>query len=384
MNNASQPTEVEVNLTSESRYHRSELITWWDQSALLSARVLVVGAGALGNEIVKNLALVGVGNLTIVDMDIIEHTNLARCVFFRSEHEQKFKSEVLAFEANSLNPDVKTEFYTCPIQELGDGFIGQFDLIVAGLDNREARVWLGAAAKRTGRTWIDGAIEGLMGKVQTFVPDGPCYACTMGDKDWEALTKRLSCKLLGVEEMEGGHTPTNATTSSIIAGVQAQEAIKYLVSKKDYYAIENKVWRMMGEQMATFFSIVEISDDCPFHYDFIETSSQAHLPQKLSDIWSAFEVNSESVLGFYDDFILIEGCKVCGGQSKIGYKDLMKRQGKCKECQAELNIELFSRIQHEETVSSMEIIPEYWPLKTLIEFNLNGKTTRHLLERGKI
>jgi hypothetical protein len=206
----------------------------------------------------------------------------------------------------------------------------------------------------------------------------------MGDKDWEALTKRLSCKLLGVEEMEGGHTPTNATTSSIIAGVQAQEAIKYLVSKKDYYAIENKVWRMMGEQMATFFSIVEISDDCPFHYDFIETSSQAHLPQKLSDIWSAFEVNSESVLGFYDDFILIEGCKVCGGQSKIGYKDLMKRQGKCKECQAELNIELFSRIQHEETVSSMEIIPEYWPLKTLIEFNLNGKTTRHLLERGKI
>ncbi len=384
MNNASQPTEVEVNLTSESRYHRSELITWWDQSALLSARVLVVGAGALGNEIVKNLALVGVGNLTIVDMDIIEHTNLARCVFFRSEHEQKFKSEVLAFDANRLNSDVKTEFYTCPIQELGDGFIGQFDLIVAGLDNREARVWLGAAAKRTGRTWIDGAIEGLMGKVQTFVPDGPCYACTMGDKDWEALTKRLSCKLLGVEEMEGGHTPTNATTSSIIAGVQAQEAIKYLVSKKDYYAIENKVWRMMGEQMATFFSIVEISDDCPFHYDFIETSSQAYLPEKLSDIWNAFEVNSESVLGFYDDFILIEGCQACGGQSKIGYKDLMKRQGKCKECQAELNIELFSRIQHEETVSSMEIIPEYWPLKTLIEFNLNGKTTRHLLERGKI
>ena len=151
-------TEVEIDLTSESRYHRSELITWWDQKALLASRVLVVGAGALGNEIVKNLALVGVGNLTIVDMDIIEHTNLARCVFFRTEHEQMYKADVLAAEASKMNPDVSTQSYVCPIQELGDGFLLDFDLIIAGLDNREARVWLGAAAKRTGKIWIDGAI----------------------------------------------------------------------------------------------------------------------------------------------------------------------------------------------------------------------------------
>lgn len=382
MTDSNNSIEVEFEATSEGRYHRSELITWWDQSALLSAKVLVVGAGALGNEIVKNLALVGVGNLTIVDMDIIEHTNLARCVFFRPEHEQKFKSEILAAEANRMNSDVKTEYYTCPIQELGDGFIGQFDLIVAGLDNREARVWLGAAAKRTGRVWIDGAIEGLMGKVQTFVPDGPCYACTMGDKDWEALTKRLSCKLLGVEEMEGGHTPTNATTSSIIAGVQAQEAIKYLVGKRDYFAIENKVWRMMGEQMATFFSIVDISDDCPFHYDYIEVSSTSELPKTIGEIWENLKQDDQAVVGFYDDFIVIEGCKKCGVESKAGYKDLMKRQGMCKSCQTELNIELFSRIQHDENVASMEIIPEYWPLQTLVEFTHDGKVTRHLLERG--
>lgn len=375
--------EIQMEQTSESRYHRSELITWWDQKALLSSNVLVVGAGALGNEIVKNFALVGVGNITIVDMDIIEHTNLARCVFFRPEHEQKYKSEILAFEANRLNPDVKTKYFTCPIQELGDGFVGEFDLIVAGLDNREARVWLGAAAQRTGRVWIDGAIEGLMGKVQTFIPSGPCYACTMGDKDWEALSKRLSCKLLGIEEMQGGHTPTNATTSSIIAGVQSQEAIKYLVGKKDYFAIENKVWRMMGEQMATFFSAIDISEDCPFHYDFEEIRTVNKLPLKLSEIWKITNENSESTLSFYDDFILIEGCQSCNGSSKIGFKDMMKKQGKCKECDRELNVELYSKIKKSDDVSNLEINPDYWPIKALVQFQDSTGTRRQLLERGK-
>ena len=67
----------------ESRYDRQERIWWWDQASLASARVLVVGAGALGNEIVKNLALVGVGHVDVVDMDSIENSNLARCAFLR-------------------------------------------------------------------------------------------------------------------------------------------------------------------------------------------------------------------------------------------------------------------------------------------------------------
>ena len=71
-----------IDLTKKDKYNRQKGITWWDQSALRASHVLVVGAGALGNEIVKNLALVGVGKISIVDMDQIEHTNLARCVFF--------------------------------------------------------------------------------------------------------------------------------------------------------------------------------------------------------------------------------------------------------------------------------------------------------------
>jgi adenylyltransferase/sulfurtransferase len=375
--------EVKIDLTSESAYHRQELITWWDQKALLSSRVLVVGAGALGNEIVKNLALVGVGNITIVDMDIIEHTNLARCVFFRRDDELKLKAEVLAREASKMNLDVKSDFYTVPVQDLGDGFLLNFDLILAGLDNREARVWLGAAAKRTGKVWIDAAIEGLMGKVQTFVPDGPCYACTMGDKDWEALTKRLSCKLLGVEEMEGGHAPTNATTSSIIAGIQTQEAIKYLVGKKDFYALENKVWRMLGEQMATFTSNVDISDDCPFHYDHVEVSGSTNLPETMGKLWETFNQPEDAVLSFYDDFITIAECPGCSAASKFGYKDLMKKQGTCQACDITLTVNLNSKITLSDEISSTKVNTNYWPMHSLIEFNSNGVTSRYLVNRSK-
>lgn len=375
--------EVKIDLTSESAYHRQELITWWDQKALLSSRVLVVGAGALGNEIVKNLALVGVGNITIVDMDIIEHTNLARCVFFRRDDELKLKAEVLAREAARMNSDVKADFYTVPVQDLGDGFLLNFDLILAGLDNREARVWLGAAAKRTGKVWIDAAIEGLMGKVQTFVPDGPCYACTMGDKDWEALTKRLSCKLLGVEEMEGGHAPTNATTSSIIAGIQTQEAIKYLVGKKDFYALENKVWRMLGEQMATFTSNVDISDDCPFHYDHVEVSGSTNLPETMGKLWETFNQPDDAVLSFYDDFITIAECPGCSAASKFGYKDLMKKQGTCQACDITLTVNLNSKITLSDEISSTNVNANYWPMHSLIEFKSNGATSRYLVNRSK-
>lgn len=383
MSNLNQTDGVEIDLTSESPYHRQELITWWNQKALLAAKVLVVGAGALGNEIVKNLALVGVGNITIVDMDIIEHTNLARCVFFRKDDELKLKAEVLAREASRMNSDVKTEYFTSPIQELGDAFLLQFDLILAGLDNREARVWLGAAAKRTGKVWIDAAIEGLMGKVQTFVPDGPCYACTMGDKDWEALTKRLSCKLLGVEEMEGGHAPTNATTSSIIAGIQTQEAIKYLVGKSDYYALENKVWRMLGEQMATFTSVVEISDDCPFHYDFVELGGTAVLPTTMNEIWSIFDQPENAVLSFYDDFITIDQCPGCSDSSKFGYKDLMKKQGTCQSCDITLTVNLSSRVSKSDALASESINANHWPMQTLVEFKSDSGIRRYRLDRSK-
>lgn len=374
---------IHIVVNSDDRFDRQKLITWWDQSKLTSARVLVVGAGALGNEIVKNLALVGVGHITIVDMDTIERSNLARCIFFRESDEGMAKSEVLAREVKRLNSEIETSFYTCPVQELGDAFIADYTLVIAGLDNREARVWLGSAVRRIGKIWIDAAIEGLMGSVQTFTPTGPCYACSMNEVDWKAVAHRRSCKLLGNEEIEAGHTPTNATTSSIIAGIQTQEAIKYLVEEPDLYALENKVWRMFGEQMATYTSLIDIDEECPFHYDFLPADGEFALPKKISELWGLTNSSESSTLSFYDDFIVIHPCSSCGGEAKVGFKDVMKKQGKCGKCDAELVVDLCSRIKIDDAAATIEINPDFWPIKSYVQFSNAGTYTRKTITRSK-
>src|SRR6476660_1500957 len=88
------------------RYGRFRLISWWRQERLAAAKVLVVGAGALGNEVLKNLALLGVGTVYVIDLDEVEPSNLSRSVLFRAEDGGRGKAEVAARRAGEINPDV--------------------------------------------------------------------------------------------------------------------------------------------------------------------------------------------------------------------------------------------------------------------------------------
>ncbi|MFN8857498.1 MAG: HesA/MoeB/ThiF family protein, partial [Planctomycetaceae bacterium] len=76
----------------DDRFARFRLMSWWDQPRLAAARVLVIGAGALGNEILKNLALLGIGQAVVCDLDQIEQSNLSRSVLFREGDRGRAKS----------------------------------------------------------------------------------------------------------------------------------------------------------------------------------------------------------------------------------------------------------------------------------------------------
>ena len=183
------------------RYSRLTLIPWWDQKRLRSASALVIGAGALGNEIVKNLTLLGLGKITVVDMDRIESSNLSRSVLFRLSDVGNYKSEVIARNAQQLNPDVRVIPVVGRFEDsVGLDLLRNSDLIFAGLDSRLARLNLGRACRLVGKPWIDGAIEALHGIARIFSSEGPCYECTLNEIDLELIAKRKSCALISKEE----------------------------------------------------------------------------------------------------------------------------------------------------------------------------------------
>ena len=93
----------------EDRFSRLRLIPWWDQAKIAESRVLVVGAGALGNEILKNLALLGFQQIVVVDLDRIEESNLSRTVLFRTENIGNYKAEVAAKSLRSVAPDIQVQ-----------------------------------------------------------------------------------------------------------------------------------------------------------------------------------------------------------------------------------------------------------------------------------
>ena len=222
-------TRVEVRL-HEDRFQRHTLIPWWDQNRLSSARALVLGVGALGNEIVKNLCLLGIGHIRIVDLDVVENSNLSRSPLFRTRHEGMPKAQAAAESARELYPSVCVHWHHLDlVHDLGWGHVLDSDIVLAGLDGREARLSVNRACIRTGKLFFDGAIEGIAGVARVFDGrNGPCYECTFGERDWELLRHRRSCNMLSREQLTTGHTPTVATISSIVAALEVQQAIKHL------------------------------------------------------------------------------------------------------------------------------------------------------------
>jgi molybdopterin/thiamine biosynthesis adenylyltransferase len=363
---------------TNSRYHRQELITWWDQGKLLSSRVLVVGAGAIGNEVAKNLALVGVGHVEICDMDTIEHSNLARCVFFRDVHEGLNKATVLAQEIATLNPDIEAVGHGVAVQRLGVGYLRQFDIVIGALDNREARAWVNQACRKLGKYWIDGAIEGLRGLVRIFGPEGPCYACTLTEADYKQMSHRKSCALLAPEEILSGKTPTNATTAAIVAGIQVQEAIKFLTDNQDLMSVIGKVWSYTGDSMDVFVSKYQEDDYCLSH-DYYETI----LDQPVHDTLASAIDQAASTLGedpvavdFEDDLITVLPCTSCGsGDTATKLRSAFELgEGRCDNCGIERVGEMVTSVPIDSPV--LELPVEHFGFPLLDMVTIRGNTNR--------
>jgi molybdopterin/thiamine biosynthesis adenylyltransferase len=322
---------------AEDRFARFRLISWWDQDRLAKARVLLIGAGALGNEILKDLALLGVGQVVVADRDRVENSNLSRSILFRERDCGRSKAEVAARQAAEIYPAMKVQpFVGNIVYDLGLGVYHWADVILGGLDNREARVAINQATAKSGKVWIDGAIERLDGVARFFDPaTGPCYECTMGENDWKMLEQRRSCALLSRDEMERGKVPTTPTTASIIAGIQVQEAIKYLHGLN---VIAGQGFVFDGTYHQSYLVNYSRKPDCPAHDadlpvevlpDQIGLTRAGDLLERVRS-----ELGPDAVIEASRDLLERLHCPACGDDEPV-YASLGKvteAQGRCPRC----------------------------------------------------
>lgn len=333
--------DLEAALQEDNdRYSRLRLIPWWDQERLAGARVMVVGAGALGNEILKNLALLGVGHIYVVDFDAIENSNLSRSVLYRPQNEGELKAKVAAQSVAEINPDCWVYWLNGNVAwDIGLGLFRRMDVVIGGLDNREARLAINQACWRVNVPWVDGAIEVLFGVARVFWPPlSACYECTMTEQDYRLLNMRRSCALLSRQEMLAGKVPTTPTTAAVIAGIQVQEAVKILHNRPDLPTLAGKGFFFNGLTHDSYVVEYERKEFCPSHECF---EAVVPLERRVSNTTAAemlalarAHCGEDSIVELHREIVVALACDHCRSEEKLVrlLGRLGEKEARCPQC----------------------------------------------------
>ena len=203
----------------------------FSQERIASAEMMVVGCGALGNEVLKNLALLGAEHLTVVDFDRVEMGNLSRSVLFNREDAEagRYKVDVAACRLREINPKMEVHSICGDIAyDVGLGLLRKMDVVIGCVDSRWARYCINRHCMRCGIPWVDGGIDLLEGTARVFRPGKNCYACNLGPEGLKDLSRRMPCAGIIRRNEEAGKAPTTSVIASIIGAVEVQEALKLL------------------------------------------------------------------------------------------------------------------------------------------------------------
>ncbi len=332
-------------IDENDRYSRLKLIGWWEQDKIANAKVLVVGAGALGNEVLKNLCLLGIGSIHIIDFDEVQESNLTRSVLFRSRHEGLPKAIVIAEMASELNDDCDL----IPIQgnvltDIGIGLVRDMDVVIGCLDNREARLWVNRMCWKANVPWIDGGIQEINGVTKVFVPgDGPCYECGMTENDYRLISLRYSCPLLRKEDIQQGKVPTAPTIASIIGGMQVQEALKLIhgLPTDDGCA-------MVFNGAANQFYKTKFTprEDCLSHETYEDViESDLTNESTLKDVCASLQLEAGKLI-LDRDFLVRLNCRGCGTHKQIERPLCLvgSSEGLCESCEQPLHPETICEV----------------------------------------
>jgi ubiquitin-activating enzyme E1 C len=327
----------ELSIEERKRFDRQLRLPGWNQNALKDSKALIVGIGGLGTEIAKNLAMAGVGTLILVDLDIIEHSNLNRQILFSDAEEGEPKAKIAARALKKINPNSKYIWYYSNLEDVEPEVYAKADLFVAGLDSVTARNELNRRAVQFKKPMIDGGTATYYGHVYTYLPGvNACLQCDHQiERERETLAactlvgiprKRSHCLLKGqlyfesehnrppdttkLEEVKialdyannlvrehfpdtgeftldeavkmiDQHDPTVISINAVIASIQSQEALKMLHHSKGIeLGVVNPEYVIYNGLVGKFFYIEKPpNENCPSCGKYAPVIEEVDLPE---------------------------------------------------------------------------------------------------------
>jgi molybdopterin/thiamine biosynthesis adenylyltransferase/rhodanese-related sulfurtransferase len=243
-----------LSADQRNRYHRHLLLPEVGEAGqlkLLESKVLLLGAGGLGSPAALYLAAAGVGTLGIVDMDVVDASNLQRQILHNLDRVGERKVDSAKKTLVAMNPDI--EVVTHDVRLGADNVVELFegyDLVVDGTDNFPTRYLVNDASLLTRTPVVHGSIFRFEGQVTVFKPyEGPCYRCLVPEPPPPELAP--SCAEAGVLGVLCG----------IIGSLQAIEAIKVLLGLGDPLVGRLLAYDALEASFRTFR--VRRDPDCP-------------------------------------------------------------------------------------------------------------------------
>jgi adenylyltransferase/sulfurtransferase len=311
----------------------------------------VVGAGAIGNEVIKNLALLGVGNLLILDMDRIETTNLSRTVLFKTTDVGASKAQVAAHAAQQLNPSIQVTLLEGDLRfVLGLGRLHQCSLALGCLDNQGARSFLNRMCIAAQVPYLDAAMWAMGGEVRAFLsPEQACFDCTLSPAERTQLWLRYSCSGGLQPVAEDTLEPTTITTTAIIGGLLCQEAVRLLCGERLESGSALVYNGLSGKLSRTTF---RRDPQCPHHTPLdwasmrpISTPVSLLTAQELL-VLAQPDLDGPPTLDLGRDLLLAFVCPTCGQREERGQlaRLVAEAEAICPTCGAERRSELLSSI----------------------------------------
>jgi molybdopterin/thiamine biosynthesis adenylyltransferase len=250
-------------MPSMNEVHSRSILAGYDPGLLGNARVLVVGVGALGQNVLQNLALVGVGRLLVIDFDKFVTHNATRSPLYPAPVTARElglgKALVVAHGAARISTvkNAEINYADSLIQVLGDGAINWADVVVASVDSINARAWLAERCRLLAKPMVEGGFSGTKFNISSFsAADGTaCFRCGHPDKD-----SSISCTRYALQAEADGIVPAIQTAAAVVGGYQAEQVLQVLHGNLDhlgrcsYGNVSKLTWRT---------AVLPVNPNCP-------------------------------------------------------------------------------------------------------------------------